>query len=101
MERLIDDCIIMDYGSILLQRPVAEILNEGRLYRCTLTEDRPVPEIEGLYHFEAHHRCGECYSFLPMPEVAERLTRAGVLYQNLTAHETTLEDAFIGLTGKY
>ncbi|WP_297161658.1 ABC transporter ATP-binding protein, partial [uncultured Porphyromonas sp.] len=35
MERLIDDCIIMDYGSILLQRPVAEILDEGRLYRCT------------------------------------------------------------------
>ena len=101
MERLIDDCIIMDYGSILLQRPVAEILNEGRLYRCTLTDDRPLPEIDGLYHFEAHHRRGECYSFLPMPEVAARLTQAGVPYQDLTAHETTLEDAFIGLTGKY
>ena len=36
-----------------------------------------------------------------MPEVAERLTQAGVPYQDLTAHETTLEDAFIGLTGKY
>ena len=101
MERLIDDCIIMDYGSILLQRPVAEILSEGRLYRCTLTDDRPLPEIDGLYHLEAHHRSGECYSFLPLPEVAERLTQAGVSYQDLTAHETTLEDAFIGLTGKY
>ena len=27
MERLIDDCIIMDYGRILLQRPVGEILD--------------------------------------------------------------------------
>lgn len=37
MERLVDDCIIMDYGSILTQRPVAEPAGRGaalRLHRA-------------------------------------------------------------------
>ena len=32
MERLIDDCIIMDYGSILVQQPVQELLETFRRY---------------------------------------------------------------------
>ena len=29
MEKLVDDCIIMDYGSILVQMPVGELLGIG------------------------------------------------------------------------
>lgn len=35
MERLIDDCIIMDYGKILIQKPVNELLNTFTRYRFT------------------------------------------------------------------
>lgn len=28
MERLVDDCIIMDYGKILIQKPIAELLEK-------------------------------------------------------------------------
>ena len=37
MERLIDDCIIMDYGKILIQKPVNDLLNTFTRYRFTLS----------------------------------------------------------------
>lgn len=36
MERLIDDCIIMDYGKILVQQEVKELLDTVRRYTCTV-----------------------------------------------------------------
>ncbi|MEG1586466.1 MAG: ABC transporter ATP-binding protein, partial [Bacteroidales bacterium] len=36
MERLIDDCIIMDYGKILTQQPVDRLLNTFRQITCTV-----------------------------------------------------------------
>ena len=30
LERLIDDCIILDYGKILVHKPVSEIMSEFR-----------------------------------------------------------------------
>lgn len=38
MERLIDDCIIMDYGSILIQQPIETLMKELRRYTCTVPE---------------------------------------------------------------
>ena len=38
MERLIDDCIIMDYGSILIQQPIETLMKELRRYTCTVSE---------------------------------------------------------------
>ena len=36
MERLIDDCIIMDYGSILIQQPIETLMKELRRYTCII-----------------------------------------------------------------
>ena len=38
MERLIDDCIIMDYGRILIQMPVDELLGKFRRYTGNVSE---------------------------------------------------------------
>ena len=46
MERLIDDCIIMDYGRILVQQPVAELLATFRRYTFPAegsSESAPAP----------------------------------------------------------
>ena len=50
MERLVDDCIIMDYGSILTQRPVAELLAEVRRYGFTVPEGYEIPDAKEFYH---------------------------------------------------
>lgn len=43
MEKLVDDCIIMDYGSILVQMPVGELLGTFRRYTFTPGADRHDP----------------------------------------------------------
>ena len=101
MERLIDDCIIMDYGRILLQRPVAQILEQLRRFTCRLTEGTPLPAAEAFYHPSVVRSTLEFCSFLPREEVARRLAAAGIPSDGLHEEPVSLEDAFIGLTGKY
>ena len=43
MERLIDDCIIMDYGRILVQMPVDELLRTFRRYTFRCADDAVLP----------------------------------------------------------
>jgi ABC-2 type transport system ATP-binding protein len=103
MERLIDDCIIMDYGHILIQEPMQDLLNKLRRYTCTV----PVGYSPGFSDSELFHpsvtvSTFEVYSFLPQEEVEQRLLADGVPFDdNMTVETLNLEDAFIGLTGKY
>lgn len=98
MEMLIDDCIILDYGKILLHQPTNYILGNFKRYRFTAGSDRIEP-IEGLWNTERIGAAWETYSFLPKAEVSRLLAP----YQTSELKEETLslEDAFIGLTGKY
>ena len=51
MERLIDDCIIMDYGRILLQKPIAYILDKFRRYTFELPAEQSLQlEDADFYH---------------------------------------------------
>ncbi|MCP3895445.1 MULTISPECIES: ABC transporter ATP-binding protein [Bacteroides] len=101
MERLIDDCILMDYGRILVQKPVGQLLNEVRRYTCTVPEGYELPSIEGLYHPSVLRNTLETFSFLPPTEVEAKLHTMAVPFTNLHSEKVNLEDAFIGLTGKY
>ena len=108
MERLIDDCIIMDYGRILIQQPVKELLDTARRYTCTLPEGYKIPGNSALsegnkdfYHPSVIRNTLETFSFLSLPEVEERFKALQVPYSNLKCETANLEDVFIGLTGKY
>lgn len=103
MERLIDDCIIMDYGSILIQQPVQQLLNTFRRYTFRIEGTIPeiLPENATLYHSAVIRDCGETYSFEDAEYVSCWLRRNGIAYKELKAESLNLEDAFIGLTGKY
>lgn len=102
MERLIDDCIIMDYGRILLQKPIAYILDKFRRYTFELPAEQSLQlEDADFYHPSQLRQRVETYSFLAPDEVAQKLAGLGVPAQHLQAETLSLEDAFIGLTGKY
>lgn len=103
MERLIDDCIIMDYGSILIQQPVQQLLKTFRRYTFRIEGAIPeiLPEDAVLYHSAVIRDCGETYSFEDAEYVSCWLRRNGIAYKELKAESLNLEDAFIGLTGKY
>lgn len=102
MERLIDDCIMMDYGRILIQQPVDDIL--GNLRRYTFTTENPdqeFPQDKGIYHPSVIKNNGEAFSFEAMDYVGDYLRKNGIRFDGLKAETVNLEDAFIGLTGKY
>lgn len=101
MERLIDDCIMMDYGKILIQKPVDTLLKELRRYTCHVAERYEPVSTEGFYHPSVLRNTLEFFSFLPPHEAERRLHDLSVPYSGLQHETVNLEDAFIGLTGKY
>ncbi|MFI3267214.1 MAG: ABC transporter ATP-binding protein [Rikenellaceae bacterium] len=99
MEMLIDDCMILDYGRILTHRPTAEILENFKRYTFHSPSELEIKD-ERIWNLEKLASGNwECYSFLPQEEVAQILTPS--LTQEMKCESLTLEDAFIGLTGKY
>ena len=100
MEMLIDDCIILDYGRILLHEPTGYIMDRFRRFRFT-SEAAGFPETANLWHTERIGSQWETYSFMPAGEVKAELSGNGAVITNLTEEKISLEDAFIGLTGKY
>lgn len=101
MERLIDDCIIMDYGSILIQQPIETLMKELRIYTCTVPEGYQPQLPATCYHPAVIRQTLETYSFLPPVDVEKLLKESQVPFTGLQHENVSLEDAFIGLTGKY
>lgn len=101
MERLVDECIIMDYGKILAQKPVGELLDTFKRYDFHTGSDTLPTAIEGLYSPAVIRGNAEVFSFEGEDQVKSRLDAAGIPYEGLTCSSLNLEDIFIGLTGKY
>lgn len=101
MERLIDDCIIMDYGKILTQQPVDNLLNNFRKISCLLPERYEFENDDRFYHPSILGNKFETYTFEPDQAVRKLFDERRVPYENLKIESLGLEDAFIGLTGKY
>ena len=101
MERLVDDCIIMDYGKILIQKPITELLEKGRRYTFTIPEGYELPASDDFYHPSIMRNQLETFSFLQPAETEAKLKSMSVPYTDLHCEQVNLEDAFIGLTGKY
>ncbi|MCM1355092.1 MAG: ABC transporter ATP-binding protein [Staphylococcus sp.] len=102
LERLIDDCIMLDYGKILTQMPVDDLLRDFARY--TLPTEAPVDKFAGSGIFINPGKIKnelEFYTFKSPDEVKSQLLRLGVSADGLERREMSLEDAFIGLTGKY
>lgn len=102
LERLIDDCIILDYGKILIQKPVDDLLND--FHRYTMLSDVPVEKLtksDILVNPGKIKNEVEFYTFASEEDVKSLLTSLDVNYSELQRREMSLEDAFIGLTGKY
>lgn len=99
MERLIDDCIIMDYGRILIQMPVDELLGKFRRYTGNVAEGFEPKFDSTIYNPSVLRSSLEAFSMEPEEAVIKELGAQGV--KNIVSERVSLEDAFIGLTGKY
>lgn len=104
LERLVDDCIILDYGKILTQQPVKKLMSNLKRYeyRCCDNQRMMPTDIEGIYSPWQSNDKFEFYSFFDPEHIATTLSNAGIKATTLEAFAVdSLEDAFIGLTGRY
>lgn len=102
MERLIDDILIMDYNRVLVQSPVKDFTSRFKEFTFELDRDDVVlkdhPLAVNVEHLRNHY---EFYTYGSETEVKQLLESRGIPYRNFKEEPMTLEDAFIGLTGKY
>ncbi|MBR4722068.1 MAG: ABC transporter ATP-binding protein [Muribaculaceae bacterium] len=101
MERLIDDCIILDYGKILTQMPVEELMRTFTKYVYTSPEDTPLPSDEAIVNPSRVRKSCEAYSFLDADKVRDILSAQKIPFEDFHTEKMSLEDVFIGMTGKY
>lgn len=101
MELLIDDCMILDYGRLLIHKPTREIMENFHRFRFSLNEGQVPTEHEKLWNTEKNNGQWITYSFEPLETVRQLLEAKGVQVADLKEETLSLEDAFIGLTGKY
>jgi ABC-2 type transport system ATP-binding protein len=102
MERLIDDVMIMDFNRVLAQRSVTDFLRNFKQF----TFETENPEIDFMkedfiVNVEKVHNKIELYTYEPEEYVKKFLEKNGIAHKNFQKVEMRLEDAFIGLTGKY
>ena len=102
MERLIDDILIMDYNRVLVQSPVRDFTTRFKEFTFELDRDdielKDHPLAVNVEHLRNHY---EFYTYGNENEVRQLLENQGIAYRNFKEQPMTLEDAFIGLTGKY
>ncbi len=103
LERFIDDCIILDYGKILVQQPIAELMQGFHKYSFTMPEGCPLTKENNdfVYAIEEHKAGIELYSYEPKALVEQELKNMGLTCSDFREEAMNLEDIFIGLTGKY
>ncbi len=101
MERLIDDVFIMDYNRVLVQSPVKDFVDRFKGFTFDLERDDVEfsdPTVVNSEHINNHY---EVYTYAEETDVKRMLDSMGLPYTNFMQLNLTLEDAFIGLTGKY
>lgn len=101
MEQLIDDTMILDFGRILLHRPTHEILANFHRFRFDCPQNIKIKANDDIFHPEVINGHAHLYSFLNMETIQALLQHQGLQATNLRQEKLSLEDAFIGMTGKY
>lgn len=101
VEKLVDDCIIMDYGNILFHDRISVLTGSLIKYSYQNGGSTALPSADGILNPSEYRGRTEFYSFAPESEIRARLDADGIGTASLKAEKMNLEDAFIGLTGKY
>lgn len=102
MERLIDDVLIMDYNRVLAQRNVNDFMREFKQFDFEVENPNiNLSNEDFVVNFEKLGNKVELYTYDSEEYVKNFLSGNGIAHSNFRKVEMGLEDAFIGLTGKY
>jgi len=102
MERLIDDVLIMDYNRVLAHGPIDDFMKNFKQFNFKIGQtDRDLRKEEFVVNLEVAKDEVELYTYESEAFVLDFLKKNNIPIKNFTSVPMGLEDAFIGLTGKY
>ncbi len=102
MERLIDDVLVMDYNRVLAQMPIADFMGNFKQFNFEVeNENVELADADFIVNLERVTNQVELFTYDTEDTVKAYLKNKGIAHKNFKQIEMQLEDAFIGLTGKY
>ncbi len=102
MERLIDDLLIIDFDGVLAQSSVGEFLGRFKRFDFVLEDEKnDLKAAPFVVNVEQVKNKVELYTYSPASTVKTYLDEHHMAVANFEEVKMELEDAFIGLTGKY
>ncbi|MFA8343677.1 MAG: ABC transporter ATP-binding protein [Rhodothermaceae bacterium] len=102
LENFLDDCVIMDYNNVLLQSSVTEFMDSFKKYTFKYSgKELGLEKNDLISNYEIIKDKYEIYSFSEENKIRDYLKKFDVNYTDFAKEEMNLEDAFLGLTGKY
>ncbi len=103
LEDFVQDIVILDYRSVLLSTTVKDFRDNFKQFNFEFDENMKIQleKTDVVNNFELFKSHGAIYSFKEKAQVEKYLQQTKIPYKNLKQVSMSLEDAFIGLTGKY
>jgi len=103
LEGFVDDIVILDYKNVLLSSTIEDFKNNFKRFKFTLsdTKNLELSKDAVIINFEIIKNNIYIYSFSDLQDIREHLKSINISVKNLEEVPMNLEDAFIGLTGKY
>ncbi len=103
LEDFVEDIVILDYKGVLLKSTVNDFKNTFKQYRFTVENPKTVSlsKDDVISNVEIIKNHVTIYSFKKEDEIKSYLNIKNINFSDFKSIPMTLEDAFIGLTGKY
>jgi ABC-2 type transport system ATP-binding protein len=102
LEELLDDCVILDYKTVLMTMPIKKFMEEFKQFKCIL--DNPpaiIQKDDVIRNVEILKNKTSFFTFADETVLLNHLEKLGLKHHGVLEVKMSLEDAFIGLTGKY
>ncbi len=101
LENFLEDCVILDYNGVVLSMPINEFKASFKQYKFNTDKNVGFKKDDVVKNFEQIKDEVTLYSFKDADTVQNYLKEKGIKFENFREVEMDLEDAFIGITGKY
>lgn len=102
LENFLDDCVILDYKSVLMTMPIKEFMSTFKQFKFeTSVSDLKLEKDGVVKSYEVLKNKAVIFTFEQQNNVENYLNGKGINFTNLHQEPMSLEDAFIGITGKY
>jgi ABC-2 type transport system ATP-binding protein len=101
LDGFLNDCVILDYSGVVMETSIDNLKNNFHCYTFIADEGIEFVKDEIIKNFEIIKGKYTLYSFEKEDKIKEYLEKRNIQYANFREVSMDLEDAFIGLTGKY